>query len=74
MADPRHDYRVPVDQAIKEQLNEIARTIGRRLPEGWGFALLIFEYRPGGTMTWISNAERQDMVKALQEFIQKQAS
>lgn len=36
--------------------------------EKWGFALMIFSFN-GPEFTWISNAQRADMVKAMQEFI-----
>jgi hypothetical protein len=36
----------------------------------WGFALMIFSF-DGPEFTWISNAQRADMVKAMQEFITK---
>jgi pheromone shutdown protein TraB len=34
----------------------------------WGFALMLFSFN-GGEFTWISNANRADMVKTMQEFI-----
>jgi hypothetical protein len=36
----------------------------------WGFALMIFSF-DGPEFTWISNAQRADMVKAMQEFISR---
>lgn len=39
-------------------------------PKRWGFALMIFSFE-GPELTWISNAERADMVKAMQEFINR---
>lgn len=57
---------------------EIAKTLERAFlsfqkiggSEKWGFALMIFSFE-GPEFTWISNAQRADMVKALQEFIQR---
>lgn len=58
-----------------KELEEIARKLGRAigggLPEGVGFALLLFDFGKDGNLTWISNAQRDDMLKALQEFMQK---
>lgn len=34
-----------------------------------GFALLMFDFGEGGNMTYVSNAERQDMIKALEECL-----
>jgi hypothetical protein len=62
------DYRAPVPVEVRFALNKIGRDIGALLPDGWGFALLVFTFGPGGTMTWISNAQRPDMLQALQEF------
>jgi hypothetical protein len=36
--------------------------------ERWGFALMLFSFE-GPEFTWISNAQRADMVKTMQEFI-----
>jgi len=41
--------------------------------EKWGFALMIFNFN-GAEFTWISNAQRADMLKALKEFIAKHES
>jgi hypothetical protein len=41
-----------------------------RNKEKWGFALMIFSF-DGPEFTWISNAQRADMVKAMQEFISR---
>jgi hypothetical protein len=38
--------------------------------EKWGFALMIFSF-DGPEFTWISNAQRSDMVKTMQEFISR---
>lgn len=38
--------------------------------EKWGFALMIFSF-DGPEFTWISNAQRADMVKTMQEFINR---
>lgn len=36
-----------------------------------GFAVLVFDFHGGGNLGWVSNAQRGDMIKALQEFIDK---
>jgi hypothetical protein len=63
------DYRVPIDPEMKQLMNEIAHIIGGQLPDGWGFALFLMQYGPDGTMTYISSAERQDIVDAMREWI-----
>lgn len=73
MSEDSEDYRVPVPPEVKTSLRAIGKVIDEALPDGWGFALLVFTFG-GGTMTYISNADRQDMLKAMQEFLQKQGS
>lgn len=57
----------------EEELKEIGRAIKEQMPEGFGFALLIFSYKgaPDGSMFYMSSAERSTMIAALREFIQK---
>lgn len=64
------DYEV-VNEEIKALLNDMGKSIGEQLPDGWGMCLLIYTFEPG-TMFYISNAERPGMIKALQEFIRVQ--
>jgi hypothetical protein len=40
------------------------------MPPGFGFALLIFGY-DNHDMFYLSSARREDMVRAMQEFIEK---
>jgi len=58
---------------LEEHARVIANKIADALPEGVGFALLIFDFGAHGHLTWLSNAERQDMIRALHEFMQKTA-
>lgn len=69
--DPRFKVEIPAD--VLEVMREYARTLSGRLPPEWGFTLLIFTYGEGGAMTYISSAERADMLKAMYEFIRVQA-
>lgn len=65
------NYRVPVTEEHRKAVNEIAKMIQERLPPGYGFGLLVFEFgeADGRALTWISNADRSDMCKAMAEFI-----
>jgi hypothetical protein len=63
------DYRVPIDPEMKLLMNKIAQIINSQLPKGWGFALFLMQYGADGTMTYISSAERQDIVNAMREWI-----
>lgn len=67
-------FRVPVPDDVKETGNRLGGVIGNSLPPGWGFGLFLFTFGPDGTMFWISNAQRSDMVKALSEWIHTEGS
>lgn len=47
----------------------VAQVIDKLLPEGVGFALLVFDMESEGYMSYISNAKREDMLVAMKEFI-----
>jgi len=40
-------------------------------PPGYGFNLLVFSFGDGGNMFYTSNAQRETMIQAMQEFIAK---
>jgi hypothetical protein len=56
---------------IQRKLNEIAGMLHAKMPEGWGFTLLLFEYSPKDSLFYISSAKREDMMNAMREFIRK---
>lgn len=62
-------------RALLEQAEVRAKNLGRHLhaqmPEGWGFALILFSFGEGGFSTYISDANRADMIAALKECIEK---
>lgn len=69
-------YEVTNEQ-IKSRMNDIGHRIHAALEEykgepRLGFALLLFEFGGGGSMFYISDAVRADMLKAMKEFIAKQ--
>jgi hypothetical protein len=53
---------------IAKTLQNAFARFGQVNGEKWGFALMIFSF-DGPEFTWISNAQRADMVKTMQEFI-----
>lgn len=55
---------------VEEKLREIGRMLKASMPQGFGFALLIFSYQPG-SMFYLSSAERDTMIAAMREFIAK---
>lgn len=69
LIDDAHHPDTP--QAIKDALTRIGNSIGDALPKGWGFGLLIFTFGEGGLMSWTSNAQREDMLNSMAEFLRK---
>lgn len=61
----------PQDRCERLELETFARglveALTEALPEGIGFALLLFHFGEGGNLAWISNAQREDMIRALRE-------
>jgi hypothetical protein len=55
---------------IRERLQETAAMIQTRLPPNTMFVLLAGDFGPG-TLEYISNGRREDVVKLLKEFIKK---
>lgn len=59
------------NEEIEVLLKEIGHLIGGKLPKGWGFNLMLFDFGNKGNLFYISNAERQDVIKTMREFIKK---
>lgn len=60
----------PSDE-VKNKMQEIARTVKKMIPEGCGFAVLVFDTgdKPGRRLNYVSNCKRDDIVRAMEEFI-----
>ncbi len=59
------------EELLNNKNREIGKLIGSRVPAGVGFALLLFNMGESGWMNYISNARREDMVKAMRELLFK---
>lgn len=62
-----------MEMAVREMGKSIGEVLVERYSKGgkrMGFALMIFDF-DGPAFVWTSNAQRADMVKALQEFINR---
>lgn len=55
----------------KGKMQKIAQKVQDELPEGFGFIVLTFKFNEKGQMIYISNANREDVVEAMKEFIKK---
>jgi len=58
MSDPRW---VQVERVA----DRVLKVVTQMMPKGLGFAVIVFEAGAEGRMTWISNAEKRSMAKAL---------
>lgn len=60
---------------MEANARRLGRTLKERLPVGVGYFLVIFDYGdPGGWWTYLSTAQREDMVRFLDEVRTKLAA
>lgn len=63
--------REQVEEKVKGKMQTIARKVKEELPKNWGFIVLAFEFGEEGLLTYVSNADRKDVVEVMKEFIEK---
>lgn len=61
------------EEQANNMLQEIMQEIKNKLPEGMGFALLAYEFgdKEGRRMLYASNSNREDVMMAMLEFVDK---
>lgn len=61
------------EQQATDALQAIAKEIKERLPENMGFALLAYEFGDAENrrMMYVSNSNREDVIKSMLEFCDK---
>jgi hypothetical protein len=69
---PDINYTEPDPLDIQRTMKGLGTKIGEALPDGWGFNLLIFTYGEGGSLFYISSAQRSDVINVMKEFIKRQ--
>ena len=61
------------EEQVRSMLQDIAKEIDSKLPDGFGFTLLAYEF--GDTenrkMLYVSNSHREDVINAMKEFISR---
>lgn len=58
------------NEEIEKELHRIGEEIKKGVPKGWGFTVMMFDTNTdSGSMFYISTANRDDMIKAMEEFI-----
>jgi hypothetical protein len=58
------------DAKVRRDLQALARHVDKQLPYGWGFVVLAFPFGKDGRMNYVANAKREDVVRAMYEFIE----
>ncbi len=55
----------------KEQMQGIGRAVHERIPEGFGFFVMVFPFGgpDEGRANYVSNGQRKDIINAMKEFI-----
>lgn len=59
------------EEIVKRRMQSIARKVAEELPDNFGFVVLAFKFNEKGEMIYVSNANREDVVKSMKEFIEK---
>lgn len=60
-----------IEEIVKGRLQSIAKKVNNELPKGFGFIVLSFAFNNPGQMMYVSNANREDIVQAMKEWIEK---
>lgn len=56
----------------KDVMQDLARHIQSKIGKNYGFSLLIYEHNNDtGRMNYVSNSQREDVIKAMKEFIEQ---
>ena len=58
------------DAETKEIMQDFGKIVATLLP-GYGFFLMIFEFNSQSRCNYISNAEREDVIRSMKEFIER---
>lgn len=61
------------EEQVNDMMQEIMQEIENKLPEDMGFTLLAYEFgdKDGRRMLYASNSKREDVLKAMLEFVDK---
>jgi len=60
-----------MEEQVKIHMKNLANMIEENVPDKWGFILMTYPHEREGELIYISNSNREDVVKALKEFIEK---
>lgn len=68
---PDVNYTTSDAAEVRPLLQHLGGEIGESLPEGWGFNLLLFQFGEGGSLFYISSAEKSDVIAIMREYINR---
>jgi hypothetical protein len=75
----KENYKVgeeePVEAHLARELNALGHVTKEWIEESFGkdkigFVILMFQFGEGGRMNYLSNARREDIIKALEELLE----
>lgn len=61
---------IPIED-LEAVRNGLGAALSEALPEGVGFTLILFDFGKGGNITYLSNAQREDMEQTLADLLKK---
>lgn len=60
-----------IAEEVKGHMQHIAKMIEGEIPEGWGFILMTYPHNTTGELIYVSNSNREDVIKCMDEFKEK---
>ena len=60
-----------IEEEVKRHLKYVAALIQNQIPEDYGFIFMTYKHNSQGELMYVSNSNREDVVKCLEEFIEK---
>lgn len=63
----------PEERVLRDLSARLAKLIQREIPPGVGFTVMVFDFGERGFTAYMSNANREDMRRAMIEHLEKTA-
>lgn len=64
--------QVQVRLILEKECRRLADIIAKELPPGQqGFALFLFDFGLPGNLAYVSNGQREDMIKTVREWLER---
>lgn len=64
-----------LEELNKEELTDVLNMIGtiveKIIPKNYGFIMLTYPHNEAKRLYYVSNSDREDVIKAMEEFINK---